>query len=155
MIYTITDVKTACTRILNEVFPDVPIYGNDTYDGYKRPSFFTEIRLRGGERKLSRYQKSKGYSFIVTLFESTHDEAYCLDVYEQIKVAFGDSIIVVNKDDAKKKLVVEDIDYQWIDERADKLQVTIDFYNVSEIGGRVENDDIMKTLEINYKGNEV
>ncbi len=49
------------------------------------------------------------------------------------------------------RVVVRDIDYNWIDENADKLQVTISFYDAVELGGYSEDADIMHTLEVNYE----
>ena len=43
MRYTVSDVKKACTGVLRAAFPNMPVYDNDTVDGYQRPSFFVEI----------------------------------------------------------------------------------------------------------------
>ena len=44
MIYDAKSVKAACNGVLSTAFnQEIPIYGNDTLDGYRRPSFFTEI----------------------------------------------------------------------------------------------------------------
>lgn len=134
MLYTAKDVKTACNRTLAETFPDVKIYGTDTLDGYERPSFFTELTSRGRERE-SRYLARFGYRYRITYFERTHDEAHCMDVLSKIMGAFEPYIILSN--DRHNRLFVEDVDWQFIDENADKLQVTIDFYSMVELGGYV------------------
>ena len=146
MIYTISDVKLACNRALRAAFPDVTVYDNDTLDGYKRPSFFTEI-LSHGRTKTSKHLTQIGFSFRITYFEQTHDEAHCLEVYEKICEAFEPALKVKGR----FRVVVRDTDYNWIDENADKLQVIISFYDAIELGGYSEDADIMRTLEVNYE----
>lgn len=132
MLYTEKDVKTACNRILAEAFPDIPIYGTDTLDGYKRPSFFTELATRGRTRQ-SRYLTQFGYRYRITYFERTHDEAHCYSVFHKICEAFGAFVRLENR--RHNRLFVEDVDFQFVDENADKLQVSIDFYQAVELGG--------------------
>lgn len=146
MIYTISDVKLACNQMLRTAFPNVKVYDNDTLDGYTRPSFFTEI-LSHGRRKTSKYLTQIGFTFRITYFEETHDEAHCLEVYEKICKAFEPALKVKGH----VRIVVNDIEYQWIDENADKLQVTISFYDAVELGGYTEDLDVMKELDVNYE----
>lgn len=149
MIYTITDVKKVCNQTLKAAFPSMKIYDNDTLDGYARPSFFTEI-LSHGRTKTSRYLTQIGFTFRITYFEETHDEAHCLDVYEKICKAFGPAVKVAGH----VRLVVRDIDYSWIDENSDKLQVTISFYDAVELGGYTEDADTMEELDIDFSERE-
>ena len=125
MIYTIQDVKVACNAALRNAFANdaIKIYGNDTLDGYTRPSFFTEV-LSHGRQKGSPYLTQIGFTFRITYFEETHDEARCLEVYEKICKAFEPTIKVKGR----VRLIVNSIDYSWIDENADKLQVVISFW---------------------------
>ena len=71
-LYTIVDVKKTCNELLQTTFPDITVYGNGVYDGYTRPSFFTEILETSNN--LSPYQRSRGYSYKITYFETTHDD---------------------------------------------------------------------------------
>jgi hypothetical protein len=146
MIYTISDVKRACNQTLKTAFPKVTIYDNDTLDGYKRPSFFTEI-LSHGRRKTSQYLTQIGFTYRITYFETTHDEAHCLEVYEKICQAFEPAIKVKGH----VRIVVNNTDYAWIDENADKLQVTISFYDAVELGGYVEEDEPMQELNMDME----
>ncbi len=149
MIYSITDVKRVCNQALKTAFPSMKIYDNDTLDGYTRPSFFTEV-LTHGRTKASKHLTQIGFTFRITYFEESHDEAHCLDVYEKICEAFEPALKVKGH----VRLVVRDIDYSWIDENADKLQVTISFYDAVELGGYTEDIDMMEELEINYTESE-
>ncbi len=149
MIYTISDVKLACNQILKAAFPSYKVYDNDTLDGYTRPSFFTEI-LSHGRTKTSKYLTQIGFTFRITYFEETHNEAECLEVYEKICAAFEPAIKVKGH----VRVVVRDTDYTWIDENADKLQVAISFYDAVELGGYTEECDTMQELAIDYEESE-
>ena len=149
MIYSITDVKRVCNQTLKAAFPSMKIYDNDTLDGYTRPSFFTEI-LSHGRTKTSRYLTQIGFTFRITYFEETHDEAHCLEAYEKICKAFEPAIKVAGC----VRLVVRDTDYSWIDENSDKLQVTISFYDAVELGGYTEDADTMEELDIDFSERE-
>ncbi len=141
MIYTISDVKLACNTKLKGAFPGVKIYDNDTLDGFERPSFFTEI-LTHGRRKTSRYLTQIGFTYRITYFERTHDEAHCLEVYEKVCAAFEPAIKVKGH----VRVVVNSTDYSWIDTNNDKLQITISFYDAIELGGYSESEDLMQEL---------
>ena len=144
MIYDAKSVKAACNGVLLAAFNhEVPIYGNDTLDGYRRPSFFTEI-LPSAREKTGRYVTRQGYIFKITYFEETHDEAHCLDIYAGICAAFEPTVQLKNK----KKLVVEDTELDWTGENADMLQVTITFYSTTEIGGYTDDSDLMEEVEL-------
>lgn len=148
MIYTIQDVKVACNTALRNAFADeeIKIYGNDTLDGYTRPSFFTEV-LTHGRQKGSPYLTQIGFSFRITYFEEMHDEAHCLEVYEKICKAFEPAIKVKGR----VRLIVNSIDYSWIDENADKLQVVISFLDSIELGGYTEQEERIRELNVNYE----
>lgn len=141
----IKETKRACNRLLADTFPGVPVYGNDTFDGYARPSFFTEIRQRA-YRSGNQNSVTKGYSFIATLFERSHDEAYCLDVVDKVQQAFGLAIRTEGG-----LAVVEEIDYEWIGQGADQLQITVDFINRTEIREKQDPEETMKTLDLDVK----
>ena len=146
MIYTISDVKLACNKALKAAFPNMRIYDNDTLDGYVRPSFFTEI-ITHGRRKQSRYLTQTGFTYRITYFEQTHDEAHCLEVYEKICAAFEPAVRVKGH----TRILVNSTDYSWIDTNADMLQVTISFYDNVELGSYTEEEDTMQELDINFE----
>ena len=150
MTYSAKAVKAACNGVLKAAFNnELPIYGNDTLDGYERPSFFTEI-LPAPREKTGRYLTRHGFTFKVTYFEVEHDEAHCLDVYKTICQAF-EPFVIMKVNDKKRRLMVEDIDMAWIDENADMLQVTINFYRVVELGGYTDDNDLMESVELDIE----
>ena len=103
-LYTIVDVKKTCNELLQTTFPDITVYGNGVYDGYTRPSFFTEILETSNN--LSPYQRSRGYSYKITYFETTHDEKRCLEIYEEILYVFGIDV-TIRTDERKIRLLVD------------------------------------------------
>ena len=144
MIYTATAVKTACNALMSSLFPDVPVYGNTVLDGYSRAAWFAELLVNPYTRP-GKYSHEYSYTYKVTLLETTHDEAYCLSAFDAIRAGFGQMVSV-----GDGHMVVESIGMDWIDERSDVLQVTIDFYPVSEISGRTESEEIMNDLTVTY-----
>ena len=146
MMYTASDVKLACNQALKTAFPKIKIYSNETLDGYDRPSFFTEL-ISHGRRKQSRYLTQTGFTFRITYFERTHNEAHCLEVYEKICKAFEPALKVKGH----VRVVVNNTDYSWIDENADKLQVTISFYDAINLGGYTEEEELMQELDMNIE----
>lgn len=55
--------------------------------------------------------------------------------------------VTIRTDDRKMRLLVDSIDFQWIDTNADKMQITIDFADTVQIGGRTEPEDIAESCE--------
>jgi len=143
MIYTAAAVKAACNALMASLFPGMKIYGNTVLDGYTRPSWFAELLVNPYTRS-GKYSHDYSYTYKVTLLETTHDEAFCLRSFDAIRSGFGQRVRL-----AGGGLVVESVEMDWIDERNDVLQVTIDFYPVSEISGRTEDGDIMEDLTVN------
>jgi len=143
MIYTAAAVKAACNALMKSLFPGMKIYGNTVLDGYTRPSWFAELLVNPYTRP-GKYSHDYSYTYKVTLLETTHDEAYCLRAFDTIRAGFGQRVAMTGGG-----LVVESVSMDWIDERSDVLQVTIDFYPVSEISGRTEDGDIMEDLTVN------
>lgn len=141
----IKETKNACDKLLADTFPGIRVYGNDTFDGYVRPSFFTEIRQRA-YRPGNRSCVTKGYSFIATLFEETHDEDYCIDIVDKVQQAFG---LAVRTEGGLA--VVEEIDYEWIGQGADQLQITVDFINRTRVRAKEEKEDWMENLDFEVK----
>ena len=125
------DFKKACNDLLSSTFNSkYPVYGTATKDGYKRPSFFTELLPRT-MKPLSSTMTEVGLTYKFTFLEQTHDEAACLDIVSASMRAFGHHIRA-----AGSWFVVEGIDYAFIDTNADVLQVSIDFATVRTVSPR-------------------
>ena len=143
MIWTPGVVKAGCNQILRQAFQSkVPIYGNDTIEGYGRPGFFTEL-LSTPLTKTSLFLTRHTFAFIITYFEETHDEAHCYSVYNTICSAFNPAIKINGK-----RLVISNIGFEWIDEFADKMQITINFSAAAELGGNSDDNPLMEEVEV-------
>lgn len=138
-------VKSACNTLLADTFKTLHgPYGTDTKDGYKRPSFFTEILLSTPLTILSPTQARIGYTFQATLLEETHDEAFCLGLFADIVEAFG---MVVQA--GSQKMVVTEISYRFIGADADILQVTVEFADITIVKSPEETaHDLMQVIEM-------
>lgn len=122
----VREVKTACNKVLSEAF-EYPVYDTDTYDGYTRPALFTELLTRR-YHKDSANKLTMAFTYKITLLENEHSEELCLDVVDGVSDAFGSGIKC-----GKYHILVDDIDYDWIDSNNDILQITIDFAEFTEI----------------------
>lgn len=145
---TISAVKAACNRILSETFPDIRIYGNTTFDGYERPSFFTEISPVG-YRPTGLCQKQVSYAFTATYFEKLHDEQQCLEIFEKIQEAAGAWIRA-----GERKIPVAGISMDWVGNTMDKMQIRIDLQTIVEVKSKEEEGDQMEDLELRLEKEE-
>ena len=139
-----TELKRACNEVVSGALPAVRIYGNDTTDGYKRPAFFTEIIPHPFANESKNYT-SGGATFKATLLEKTHDEAFCLDIYDRIREAFGMTLPV-----GGRKLLVGDISFEFIGESLNVLQISVEFdwYEQKE---RIETEPAAESLVVSME----
>lgn len=141
---TMKDFKIACNALIRTAFPDIKVYGNDTTDGYDRPSFYTEIVPHGFSRESKNYVQS-GATFKATLFEQSHDECYCLEVYDRLREAFGMYIRVQGR-----KLLIGDISYDFIGEYDNMLQISVECDWLEQME-RKEPEEIIETVDMNIE----
>ena len=134
-----TDLKRACNAVVSTTFPDVKVYGNDTTDGYTRPAFFTELIPHPFAHETKNYA-SGGATYKATLLEKTHDEVFCLSIYDGIREAFGMTLPV-----GDRKLLVGDISFEFIGEHLDILQISVEF-DWYEQKKRIEREPMADTL---------
>ena len=142
----IRDIKTACNKLLLSAVEGCRVYDTDTKDGYIRPAFFTEIIPRS-YRNISQSALQMGITFKATLLETTHDEAFCLDVIDAVREAFGLTV----KCESGFRLLVDEIDWDWIDNSNDVLQITIDFAEfvaIRNLRGKPYSGDMMEVLDM-------
>lgn len=138
------DLKRACNEVIKKAISGIHLYGNDTTDGYVRPSFFTEIFSHQFSHETKNYA-SGGATYKATLLEKSHDEANCLEIYDKIKEAFGMNLRVQDR-----KLLVGDISFEFIGENANILQISVEFdwYEQKE---RIETEPVAETLVMSMK----
>ena len=155
-MYSSLDVKRACTKVLREAFPLVPVYDNDTVDGYERPSFFVEILTFDRRRESANLQRAT-FSYVITYFEVTHDEAECLRKYEAICEAFGPAVRVF--EGSRTRIVIKDIGLSWIgtreEEHHDMLQVSVNFYESITLCQQDDDAALMEEITTDYAQKEI
>ena len=125
MIIPVKTVKAAMLDVLKKTFGnDYKYYGAEVKEGYKKPSFFTQITPVQLEPYTKNVAKS-GYLFVITYFQTAVNEADMLDKVCQIREAFGNKVAIGNR-----QVNVTDYDFEFVGEHADILQVsiTIDFF---------------------------
>lgn len=140
----ISDVKRACNDVVSRTFPNINLYGNDTYDGYTRPAFFTEIIPKPHSHESKNYA-SGGATYKATLLEKTHDELLCLSIYDDIREAFGMTLRVVDR-----ILVVGDISFEFIGESLDTLQISVEFEWIEQ-KERIETEPTADELAVSME----
>lgn len=141
---TMREFKKACNDKLQAAFPELKIYGNDTTDGYVRPSFFTEVIPHPYSYNTKNYTEG-GATFKATLFENTHDEAYCLDVFDKVRETFGMNLPV-----RTRCLFMGDISFEFIGEYSNMLQISIEYDWLEQVE-RSEPEEIMETVELSVE----
>ena len=155
MNYTSIDVKKACTGVLRNAFPEITIYDNDTVDGYQRPSFFVELIALSGKPESPRL-KRVSYSYLITYFEITHNEADCLRKYTSICEAFGEAVRVF--EGKRNRIVVKDIELSWIgatqNDNRNMMQVSVNFYETVVVTEAPEEIELMQTVTTDYREKE-
>lgn len=140
------DFKKACNDLLSGAFNEqYPIYGTAVKDGYKRPSFFTELLPRS-MRPLSRNITELGLTYKFTFLERTHSESTCLDIVATAAEAFGIRIRA-----AGKWFTIESYDYEFIDTNRDILQVTIDFAAVKTVTKKAGTEDLIREIDMDVE----
>lgn len=83
---TYVEIKAAISAALNDLFPGIPVYGNDTVEGYNRPCFFLDVIP---ETDISGVNFQHKYCTVeITKVQRTADEADALDFFNAIERAF-------------------------------------------------------------------
>ena len=139
----ISDVKRVCNDVVSKAFPNINLYGNDTYDGYTRPAFFTEIIPKPNSHDSKNY--AGGATYKATLLEKTHDELLCLSIYDDIREAFGMTLRVVDR-----ILIVGDISFEFIGESLDTLQISVEFEWIEQ-KERIETEPTADELAVSME----
>lgn len=92
---TYTDIKSAITTALNNIFPGVPVYGLDTTEGYKRPCIFLDIVPELDEGSVN--FRHKYCTVEITKVQKSTDEADALDFFLAIEQKFYLKIAVKDR----------------------------------------------------------
>lgn len=138
------EIKSACNGVLREAFPDLKIYGPDTVEGLKRPSFYTEIvPYTLNYETVNRVKQSCGFK--ITLLEETPNETFELKTYASIRKAFGLKLHI-----GERFITVSDIDFDYAGKENNIMQMTLTLSWYDTITEAVDLP-LIETVEINER----
>lgn len=137
-------LKKVCNDTVRSVLPDLPVYGNDATDGYRRPCFYSEMLGHGYTHETRNYAKD-GATYKLTLLEECHDEAYCLEVFERVRGAFGMTLGI-----GGRHVLVGEMAFEYIGESMDILQISIEF-DWMEQEMRLRTEEMMEHINVSYE----
>lgn len=146
MILSQSAIKSAANKLLKTT-TGLKVYGKEVIEGYETPSFFAEIVTKPTKRETKGFAKS-GFTLHITYFQKTPNEAQQLQMYDTVKNAFG---MVFTVED--RKLTVNEITYDYVGNKEDILQITVDF-DYYENTVEQPTADIAEELDLNLKKTE-
>lgn len=115
-----TAIKTAANELLAEA-TGLKIYGREVTEGYDTPSLFIEIVSKPFSHSTINFAKN-GFSLKITFFQETPNELRQLQLIDTVKAAFGMVFAVEDR-----KLTVNEITYDYIGQKENILQISVEF----------------------------
>lgn len=138
------DILAAGNKLLQTRYGGkIPVYGREVSDGFKMPAFFTEVVSNGftyGSKNLAELE----CAFKITYFQAEVDDVDQAKKVEEFRKLFGKYLIV-----GKRKIKVLDLETNYVGERNNILQVTINFQTVFIDVSEKHDLEIMESLEVN------
>lgn len=148
---TIAEVKKGLLDQMKTVFPEqkYTYYSQAVVEGFRRPSFFTQIKLVDADLLNYNSRLIRAALYIDYMQEST-DEADSLDVIQKIKEVFGLAVRI-----GDRAVHVTGIDWDFIGAERNILEISVDI----EWGERIEHGTketlpIMESAEFNTRMEE-
>lgn len=118
---TVLDILVAGQKLLQDYYKgEIPVYGREVSDGYRTPSFFTEVVSPGYEYGTQCYA-NLSCAFKITYFQKLPDSVDQSKKVDEIRKIFGMKFCV-----GDRKITVKGFDIGYTGERGNILQVTID-----------------------------
>ena len=106
--------------MLSGKYPEYKIYGKEIKEGYKTPSFFTEIIDKGSKAETKNFTTGS-FTVKITYFQKSKNELDQLEKVDEIKDLFGLIFFV-----GDRRLTVGEYSHDYIGEYSDILQISID-----------------------------
>lgn len=106
--------------MLSGKYPEYKIYGKEIKEGYKTPSFFTEIIDKGSRAETKNFTTGS-FTIKITYFQKSKNELDQLKKVDEIKSLFGLIFFV-----GDRRLTVGEYSHDYIGEYSDILQISID-----------------------------
>lgn len=105
----LTDLKKSVNSVLKNVFPLISRKSNDTVEGFDKPTFFTQIIPVVSQNETVNYSSNK-VLVIINYFNGDLGEVDNLEMYDEIKRAFGMTLKVNERSFLIRNFVSSTID---------------------------------------------
>ena len=139
------DIARTVTMVIKEAFPDVPIYGDEVREGYKKPSFFIGI-MPVSSINHTKSIKEEQLLITVSYFSDTTESLKNYQVMQQLKSAIGQVVGVDNR-----KFTIQETNTEKVGEDGDIYQFTFDI-NYYELVSSKPNNVLARELIYKQKG---
>ena len=139
------DIARAVTMIIKETFPNVPIYGDEVREGYKKPSFFIGI-MPVSSINHTKSIKEEQLLITVSYFSDTTESLKNYQVMQQLKSAIGQVVGVDNR-----RFTIQETNTEKVGEDGDIYQFTFDI-NYYELVSSKPNNVLARELIYKQKG---
>lgn len=139
---SLADIKWAVALVLMKKYPDIPVYGADTVEGYQRPAIFSYISASVIETTMNCVHKNVDVELY--LIQQAADEEMAMEFLSDLQGLFSPVIEV-----GKRFLCTTDFYAGMAGEHANipNVQFTIDFWDDIHR----EEDESVLLEEVNIK----
>lgn len=142
------DILAAGNNVLRTKYGGtIPIYGHEVSDGFTMPAFFTEVVSNGFTYDTKNLAEME-CAFKVTYFQAKVDDIDQAKKVKEIRELFGKYLTV-----GQRRIKVLDIEVNFVGERNNILQVTINFQTIFVDVSEQQEHEIMNSLELNEQVN--
>ena len=130
---TLKDIKEAVVNILESLYPKMQIYGADTIEGYKRPSFFVSARLTTLEATKNCIHQNA--EIAIDYIQTSPDEEKGMGVLSNIQQNLTPKLVV-----GDRFLNTSDFDFDFVGTFANipHLEFQIEYWD--EYGNKTEDE---------------
>ena len=144
----LTELKKGMIAVLRELYPKgYKFYGNEVVEGYEKPSFFTQLTPVTMEN-VTQHTTNNTMLFVITYFQKNKDEEDNLKKTTEIRKAFGLKVEV-----ADRQLNVEELDFQFVGEEGNILQIQVTINYIDDIENEEEQHEtiggVVTRMEVN------
>ena len=144
----LTELKKGMIAVLRELYPTgYKFYGNEVVEGYEKPSFFTQL-IPVIMENVTQHTTNNTMLFVITYFQKNKDEADNFKKITEIRKAFGLKVEV-----ADRQINVEELDYQFVGEEGNILQIQVTINYIDNIENEEEQHEtiggVVTRMEVN------
>ena len=142
------ELKKGLIAVLRKQYPKGhKFYGNEVIEGYEKPSFFTQL-IPATMENATQHTTNNTMLFVITYFQKQKDEADNFRKITEIRKAFGLKVEV-----ADRQINVEELDYQFVGEEGNILQIQVTINYIDDIEKEEEQHEaiggVVARMEVN------